>query len=155
VVEWKGRVFTRVFAKAQGTVRQGRDQIATAWDLDVPLLLLQHEIATRGATAALSKAPPRFLVAYGQMTNGQRCRALIRMSLEGFRLASPSGRKPPQGGDPGLAGRGPNAAQPELITVSNFYIRGDSSDGKGSVPIGHTRAAKALNWSSSVNRRSR
>jgi len=76
-----GRVFTR------GTVQKSsrHDRLVTAVDPDLPLLHLQHECATRGATAAPIEAPPRFLVAYGQITNGQRSRALIQVVLhKGF-----------------------------------------------------------------------
>ena len=66
------RVHAFAIAKEQGAVRQRcrHDYFATALDLDVPLLHLQHEYATRGATAAPIAAPPRFLVAFGQVTNG-------------------------------------------------------------------------------------
>jgi len=69
VVEWKGRAFTRWQGGIR--IRCRRDCLTTALDLDMPLLHLQHEFATRGATAARKlKALPRFLVAYGRITSG-------------------------------------------------------------------------------------
>jgi hypothetical protein len=60
VVERKGRAFTpRQNAVCRDAVRVKRrrhEDFATALDLDLPLLHhLQHEFATRGATAALIK----------------------------------------------------------------------------------------------------
>jgi hypothetical protein len=129
-----------VFRRWQNAIEQDavhkntrrHDCLATAVDLDLPLLHLQHEFATRGATAALSKAPPRFLVAYGQITSGQRSRALIRMSFTRdsarFAVHPPtSSRGRSWTGGPGARTR----HNRNFITVSNPYIRLESGNSKG------------------------
>lgn len=106
--EGKGRVFTRKREIRQKTRR--REKIATTLDLELPLLRLrQHETATRSAVALASiQRGPRFLVAHGSKTGGIARRTLIRLSLtQGFRLVSPSVRRPHRGGGPGLACRAP------------------------------------------------
>jgi len=118
VVERKGRVFTRrqnVFKQDAAHSGSSHDCFATAMDPNLPLLHLQHECATRGATAAPIEAPPRFLVAYGQITSGQRSRALIRMSFT--RVSARFAVRPPgflEGAILDWRAGGPNAAQPEL-----------------------------------------
>jgi hypothetical protein len=66
----------RAVMLARGAVQlkmRRHDIFATAADLDLPVLhSLQHEYATRGATAALIEALPRFLVAHGQGANGRK-----------------------------------------------------------------------------------
>jgi hypothetical protein len=80
-VEGKGRVFTRKRGEVRPKTRR-HDKFAKAVDLDLPLLhRLQHENSTRGATAALFKALPRFLVTGGQMRTAIHGRALVRLSF--------------------------------------------------------------------------
>ena len=103
----------------------------TAVDPDLPLLHLQHEYATRGATAAPTEAPPRFLVAYGQMTNGQESRALVQVVLH---KGSGSLRRPVanllEGAILDWRAGEPERGTTGTITVSAKYIRGESGEGK-------------------------
>src|SRR6185312_9911249 len=88
--------------------------------------------ATRSAAVTPERAGPRFLVAHGRIAGwpwGRRAFPGVLHKGSGF-----AARRSPwllEGGDTDIwrAG-GPNAAQPELLTVSRPYIRPESGDGK-------------------------
>ena len=109
--------------------------------------------ATRSAAAAPIEAPPRFLIAHGLDANSQCGQTLFRMSFT--RVSARFAVRSPdllEGATLDWRAGGPNAAQPELITVSRPYIRGQAPAGKGALHLGHTRRSERPHCSSSINR---
>ena len=139
-VEGKGRVCTRKLAKAHNKTRR-RDCFAKAVVLELPLLQpWQHETLRPVALRPRLKQRSRGLssLTVRSRTAKQGPRADPDVLHKGFGSFRRPFARLPRGGDPGLAGRGPNAAQPELITVSDPYIRAYVLEGKGKrQAIGH------------------
>ncbi len=70
------------------------------------------------------------VIANGQNAQGQSGQTLIRVSLQGFRLASPSVRPASSGDRSWTGGPGPERGTTGTKTVSPFYVRLESLNSK-------------------------
>jgi hypothetical protein len=131
-VEGMGRVCTRKLAKAHSKTRC-HDGFARAVVLELPLLQpWQHKTLRPVALRPrLKAAQPRFLSLTASHERQSYRRTLIRVSFT--RVSARFAVRSPDFLEGTILDRragGPNAAQPELITVSSHYIRPESSNSK-------------------------